>query len=57
MTYYELESSLDGAWQLFFDHLAFVGVDTDRLVSLMDQKDCFNDVSSCVYQSIKCEEE
>lgn len=57
MTYDELESSINGAWELFFNHLGFVGVDTDRLVTLMDQKDCFNDVSDCIYQSVECEEE
>lgn len=45
----EVHDALDLAWRSFFGALERAGIDIDEAESVMDGKDCFNDVADCVY--------
>jgi len=49
MNYKELKVVYNKAWTAFFDVLEDNGIDSsNKLYSLLNAKDCFNDVLDCV---------
>ncbi len=58
MSYEELETVVDIAWNHFYDILCANGIkDIERLGKLLDRKDCYNDVFDCVIQVAPLESE
>lgn len=60
MNYNELKKSVNKAWESFIDSLENDGFETEQLVKLMrilDNKDCMNDVFDCVIQVAPLESE
>lgn len=57
MTYNELDSIVEGAWSVFFDHLAFNGINTEDVADSLDTKDCFNDIFDAIISHVDLEEE
>lgn len=51
MNYDELCKVYSDAWRAFYDVLEDNGIDSsNQLHSLLDSKDCFNDVFDCVME-------
>lgn len=56
MEYEELKSACDNAWIEFYHALSHTGVTDEqinKLDTLLDNKDCFNDVFGCVMESVR----
>lgn len=48
----QVQEILDTTWECFFAMLEEQGIDSAKVRRYMDTKDCFNDVSDCVYQAV-----
>lgn len=57
MTYDELDNIVDGGWSLFLDHLAFNGIDSNKVASKLNNKDCFNGVFDAIIACVDLEAE
>lgn len=56
MGYEEIENAIERAWNEFYHSLSFSGF-TDEQINKLDRvlnmKDCFNDVTDCVMESVR----